>query len=71
LIASLNFGEQRLIKFRHSKSKKVVDLLLSHGDLLIMAGEIQHYWKHEIPKTKKTNTARNNLTFPKTSAALI
>ncbi len=71
LIASLNFGEQRLIKFRHSKSKKVVDLLLNHGDLLIMAGEIQHYWKHEIPKTKKIKTERINLTFRKTSTPLI
>ena len=53
LIASLSLGEQRLIKFRHGKSKDVVDLVLSHGDLLIMAGEIQHHWKHEIPKTKK------------------
>ncbi len=71
LIASLNFGEQRLIKFRHNKSKKVIDLLLSHGDLLIMAGETQHYWKHEIPKTKTIKTERINLTFRKTSASLI
>lgn len=71
LIASLSLGEQRLIKFRHSKSKDVVDLILNHGDLLIMAGEIQHHWKHEIPKTKKTKTERINLTFRKTSNSLI
>lgn len=71
LIASLSFGEQRLLKFRHSKSKDVVDLFLSHGDLLIMAGEIQHHWKHELPKTKKIKTERINLTFRKTGISSV
>lgn len=62
-IASLSLGEQRLLRFRHTKSKQVVDVLLSHGDLLLMADEIQHHWKHELPKTKKIKTERINLTF--------
>ena len=65
LIASLSLGEQRLLKFRHQKSKEVLDVILSHGDLLLMAGEIQHYWKHELPKTKKQKAERINLTFRK------
>jgi len=65
LIASLSLGEQRLLKFRHQKSKEVLDVLLSHGDLLLMAGEIQHYWQHELPKTKKQKAERINLTFRK------
>jgi alkylated DNA repair dioxygenase AlkB len=63
LIASLSLGEERLLKFRHSKSKEVVDVVLSNGDLLLMAGEIQHHWQHELPKTKKKKTERINLTF--------
>ncbi len=62
-IASLSFGEPRLLKFRHKKSKQVMDIVLGHGDLLLMAGEIQHYWKHELPKTKKIKNERINLTF--------
>ena len=65
LIASLSLGEQRLLKFRHQKSKEVLDVVLSHGDLLLMAGEIQHHWQHELPKTKKQKTERINLTFRK------
>lgn len=62
-IASVSLGEERLLKFRHQKSKDVVDVNLSHGDLLLMAGEIQHHWRHELPKTKKKKTERINLTF--------
>ncbi len=63
LIASLSFGEQRLLRFRHKKSKAKLELQLNHGDLLIMAGEIQHYWKHELPKSRQQKKARINLTF--------
>jgi len=63
IIASLSLGEQRLLKFRHQQSKQVLDVILNHGDLLLMAGEIQHYWRHELPKTKKLKAERINLTF--------
>ena len=65
LIASLSLGEERLLKFRHQQSKEVVDVILSDGDLLLMAGEIQHHWRHELPKTKKQKSERINLTFRK------
>lgn len=63
VIASLSLGDERLLKFRHQNSKQVLDVTLGHGDLLLMAGEIQHHWKHELPKTKKVKTERINLTF--------
>lgn len=65
LIASLSLGEQRLLKFRHNKSKEIVDVDLHHGDLLLMAGSIQHHWRHELPKTKKKKRQRINLTYRK------
>ncbi len=63
VIASLSLGEQRFLRFRHKQSKEKLDVQLKHGELLIMAGEIQHHWRHEVPKTKKTKTERINLTF--------
>ncbi|MCQ8119186.1 alpha-ketoglutarate-dependent dioxygenase AlkB family protein [Methylomonas rosea] len=63
LIASLSFGETRLLRFRHSRSRTTLDIELSHGDLLIMAGELQHHWRHELPKTRLAKQARINLTF--------
>ncbi len=63
LIASLSFGAQRLLRFRHARLGHKLDLPLVHGDLLIMAGELQHHWKHELPKTRKCDRPRINLTF--------
>jgi alkylated DNA repair dioxygenase AlkB len=53
LIASLSFGETRLLRFRHPASACKLDIELAHGDLLIMAGELQHHWRHELPKTRR------------------
>jgi alkylated DNA repair dioxygenase AlkB len=63
LVASLSFGAQRVLRFRHAKLGLKFDVPLAHGDLLIMAGELQHHWKHELPKTRKVDTPRINLTF--------
>lgn len=63
LIASLSFGESRLLRFRHPASDSKLDIELAHGDLLIMAGELQHHWRHELPKTRRPKQPRINLTF--------
>jgi len=62
-IASLSFGDTRLLRFRHPVSGKRIDIELGHGDLLWMGGTIQHHWRHELPKTRKPKHARINLTF--------
>lgn len=64
IIASANFGETRdfLIRRNDDHSTKLV-LPLKHGTLLIMRDELQHYWQHSIPKRKKVNGSRFNLTF--------
>lgn len=62
-IASLSFGDSRLLRFRHNKSRQKLDIELAHGDLLLMASELQHYWRHELPKTRKPKQPRINLTF--------
>ncbi|MDD2762078.1 MAG: alpha-ketoglutarate-dependent dioxygenase AlkB, partial [Methylomonas sp.] len=53
----------RLLRFKHPKSREKLDMELAHGDLLIMAGELQHHWRHELPKTRKPKGPRINLTF--------
>jgi alkylated DNA repair dioxygenase AlkB len=62
-IASLSLGESRVLKFKHQHSNIVLDVLLEHGDLLLMAGSLQHHWQHQLPKTRQPKTARINLTF--------
>jgi len=38
-------------------------ITLENGSLLLMKGETQHFWKHQIPKTAKPIDSRINLTF--------
>jgi len=63
VIASLSLGEARDIHFKHKKIKKSLDIPQSNGQLLVMYGKTQEYWKHEIKKTKKIKKPRINLTF--------
>ena len=64
IIASISFGAERffLMKHRHDKSQKL-KIKLENGSLLLMKGETQHHWLHQIPKTKKMVGERINLTF--------
>lgn len=64
VIASISFGDCRLFKIRHYFNKiSAMDLNLEHGDLLVMAGEMQTYWEHSLPKTRKMKMPRINITF--------
>ncbi len=63
LIASVNFGAERKFQLRHNETQETIDIILKHGSLLIMKDELQHFWKHQLPKQKKINQARINLTF--------
>lgn len=64
VIASVTFGATRPFQLRDYLTKKdKVEILLHHGSLLMMSGESQHLWEHQLPKTKKVNEPRINLTF--------
>ena len=63
IIASVNFGQARKFQLRHIETKELLEINLTHGSLLIMQGELQHFWQHQIPKTKKIVSERLNLTF--------
>lgn len=63
-IASVSFGASRKFSFRHKKNQaQKFDLQLEQGSLLLMQGATQANWHHQLPKTKKVNQSRVNLTF--------
>ncbi|HLO52036.1 MAG TPA: alpha-ketoglutarate-dependent dioxygenase AlkB [Kamptonema sp.] len=64
VIASLSFGETRRFILRRRDNHQIkVELSLSHGDFLIMGGDTQKFWQHQVPKTTKSTQPRINLTF--------
>lgn len=63
VIASLSLGETREIYFKHKNKKLNLVIPQASGQLLLMHGKTQQYWKHEIKKTKKIKKPRINLTF--------
>lgn len=62
-IASVNFGATRDFLIRDKEKSTKISVPLAHGTLLIMSGEMQHYWQHAVPKRKAVNRSRINLTF--------
>jgi len=63
VIGSLSLGATRTFRIRHNKSKETREFPVGNGTLIIMAGAMQQFWKHEIPKTNETVGERINLTF--------
>jgi alkylated DNA repair dioxygenase AlkB len=64
IIASVSFGATRRFYLRHKHSKNhKIDIDLASGSFLLMQGETQHFWQHQIAKTAKEIQPRINLTF--------
>ncbi|MFM1877510.1 MAG: hypothetical protein RLZZ241_376 [Bacteroidota bacterium] len=64
VIASVSLGAARYFHLKHRTLKdQRLKILLEPGSLLIMGGETQEYWLHQIAKTKQKVTPRINLTF--------
>jgi alkylated DNA repair dioxygenase AlkB len=64
VIASVSLGQSRYFHLRHRTLRDFkYKILLEHGSLLLMSGQTQHYWQHQIPKTNKPIGERINLTF--------
>lgn len=64
IIGSVSFGGTRrfCLKHKHNRALKC-EVELPHGSFLLMCGETQHHWLHQIPKTSKPVAPRINLTF--------
>jgi alkylated DNA repair dioxygenase AlkB len=68
VIGSVSFGGIRTLALRHKKKKHEghrlrAELQLTHGSYLLMRGETQRFWMHQIPKTDQQVDPRINLTF--------
>ncbi|WP_281540801.1 alpha-ketoglutarate-dependent dioxygenase AlkB family protein [Maribacter aestuarii] len=63
IIASVSLGAERFFHMKHNTKPEKHKLLLEHGSLLLMKGETQHFWKHQIAKTAREIGERINLTF--------
>jgi alkylated DNA repair dioxygenase AlkB len=50
VIGSLSLGATRTFRIRHNRTKETQTFPVSNGTLIIMAGTIQKFWKHEVPK---------------------
>ena len=63
VIGSLSLGATRKFRIRHNVSRETKTFVAGHGTLIIMAGTMQQFWQHEVPKTKQVVGERINLTF--------
>jgi alkylated DNA repair dioxygenase AlkB len=64
VIASVSFGQARRFDVRHKNDHKLkYSVVLENGSLLIMKGDLQHSWEHQVPKSAKAVKERINLTF--------
>lgn len=64
IIASISLGAERFFSFRHRHQKdQKLKLNLTAGSLLLMAGQTQQHWQHQVAKTTQNLLPRVNLTF--------
>tara|TARA_A100001037_G_scaffold290073_1_gene302489 strand:+ start:1305 stop:1964 length:660 start_codon:yes stop_codon:yes gene_type:complete len=62
-IGSVSFGETRSFQMKHKVCNKKQKIILRHGSYLLMKGNTQRNWLHQIPKSKHLLGERINLTF--------
>ncbi|NDY94687.1 alpha-ketoglutarate-dependent dioxygenase AlkB family protein [Wenzhouxiangella limi] len=64
VIASLSFGARRrfTLKPRSGEAERL-EFELASGSLLVMSGDVQRFWLHQLPRALRVRDARINLTF--------
>lgn len=63
-IASVSLGTERRFDLKHKTDPdQKMQFPLPSGSLIVMTGELQHHWLHQIPVQKKIKEPRINLTF--------
>jgi len=63
VIASVSLGAERLFRLKAQNGAVAFAERLPNGSLLVMAGQTQKHFKHEVPKEPEIVQARINLTF--------
>jgi hypothetical protein len=59
-------GDERQSSERQSSERssgETTEFMLQHGDLLVMSGDLQHFYHHSVPKQVGLDSERINLTF--------
>lgn len=69
-VMTISFGAERTFRIRHAPKKgeatlDKVDYKVKSNSFLIMGGNFQEEFKHEIPKTKKILSSRISITLRK------
>jgi alkylated DNA repair dioxygenase AlkB len=67
IVPSVSLGAPRRFLLRHNAGRQTLELCLTHGSLLVMAGTLQHHWQHALPKVTDKVAERINLTFRRLS----
>ena len=65
VIGSLVLGSDPDVSDSAQSTKETRTFPVGNGTLIIMAGTMQQFWKHDVPKTKENVGERINLTFRK------
>jgi alkylated DNA repair dioxygenase AlkB len=63
VIASVSLGAERRFTLQHKKTRRQISVDLEPGSVLLMSGPTQHYWRHQLPKSRRAVAARINITF--------
>jgi len=63
VLASISLGAGRLFRLKRENGSIAFSERLPHGSLLVMAGDTQKLFKHEVPKERGVTQPRINLTF--------
>lgn len=63
VIASLSLGAERIFRLKNKDGSVAFSERMPGGSLLIMAGQTQKNFKHEVPKQPRVTQPRINLTF--------
>lgn len=62
-IASLSLGSTRRFLLRPRRGGRSIEFRPQSGSLLLMGGDLQRHWHHQVPKTARPIGERINLTF--------
>jgi alkylated DNA repair dioxygenase AlkB len=63
LVASVSLGSHRRFVLRPKRGDERIELALGGGDLLVMGGATQRFFRHCAPRQRTVAGARLNLTF--------
>ncbi len=64
-IASISMGAERIFHLREKQNKKVNEMVLKNGSLLLMGEGCQDRYEHALPLDSNCKSPRINLTFRK------